>query len=98
LTSFNCISRLQASKAMPKGLYFISRSPLAADQLLGSSAEPADWPKVWALLEPVFRDGETFSHDPAITEDVALAACVKQSQAVMVAADPAGPCLELVLG
>ena len=74
---------------MAKGLYFNSRSTLAADQLLGSSAEPADWPKVWVLLEPVFRDGETYSHDPAITEDVALAACVKQSQAVMVAADAA---------
>jgi len=23
---------------------------------------------VWALLEPVFRAGETFPHDPAITE------------------------------
>ena len=78
---------------MPKGLYSNSRSALAADQLLGSSDEPADWPKVWALLEPVFRDGETFSHDPAITEDVALAACVKQSQAVMVTADAAGSLL-----
>jgi ribosomal protein S18 acetylase RimI-like enzyme len=52
--------------------------------------EPADWPQVWALLEPVFRAGETFPHDPAITEDEALAAWVKQSQAVMVAADVVG--------
>jgi hypothetical protein len=28
----------------------------------------ADWPAVWALLEPVFRAGETFPHDPAISE------------------------------
>ena len=52
--------------------------------------EPADWPAIWALLEPVFRAGETFPHDPAITEDGARAAWVKQSQAVMVAADAAG--------
>lgn len=33
--------------------------------------EPADWPKVWALLEPVFRAGETYAVDPDITEDAA---------------------------
>lgn len=42
------------------------------------------------MLEPVFRAGETFPHDPAITEDEARAAWVQQSQAVMVAADAAG--------
>ena len=52
--------------------------------------EPADWPQVWALLEPVFRAGETFPHDPAITENQARAAWVKQSQAVMVASDAVG--------
>ena len=50
----------------------------------------ADWPGVWALLEPVFRAGETFPHDPAITEAEARLAWVEQSQAVMVAVDPAG--------
>jgi hypothetical protein len=50
----------------------------------------ADWPAVWALLEPVFRAGETFPHDPAITEAEALMAWVEQSQAVMVAADATG--------
>ena len=50
----------------------------------------ADWPAVWALLEPVFRAGETFPHDPAISEAEARAAWVLQSQAVMVAADAAG--------
>ena len=50
----------------------------------------ADWPAVWALLAPVFRAGETFPHDPAITEEKARAAWVEQSQAVMVAVDPAG--------
>ena len=52
--------------------------------------EPADWPAVWPLLEPVFRSGETFPHNPAITEEDAQVAWVEQSQAVMVAADRAG--------
>jgi L-amino acid N-acyltransferase YncA len=51
---------------------------------------PADWPAVWALLEPVFRAGETFPHDPAIPEEQARELWVEQTQAVMVAADAAG--------
>jgi L-amino acid N-acyltransferase YncA len=51
--------------------------------------EAADWPAVWALLEPVFRAGETFPQDPAITEAEAQVAWVKQNQAVMTAVDPA---------
>ena len=39
------------------------------------------------LLEPVFRAGETFPHDPAITEDEARTLWVDQSQAVLVALD-----------
>ena len=50
----------------------------------------ADWPAVWALLEPVFRAVETFPHDPAITEAEAQLAWVEQTQAVMVAVDAAG--------
>lgn len=42
------------------------------------------------MLEPVFRAGETFPHDPAITEAEAQVAWVEQSQAVMVAVDAAG--------
>jgi hypothetical protein len=45
---------------------------------------------VWALLEPVFRAGQTFPHDPAITEAEAQVAWVEQSQAVIVAVDGAG--------
>ena len=52
--------------------------------------KPADWPKLWALLQPVFRSGETFPHDPAITEGEARLLWVNQSQVVMVAADAAG--------
>ncbi len=52
--------------------------------------EPDDWPGVWRLLEPVFRAGETFPHDPAITEADARGLWVEQSQAVMVALDAGG--------
>jgi GNAT superfamily N-acetyltransferase len=55
-----------------------------------SPYEPADWPAIWALLEPVFRAGESFPHDPAISEAEAQLAWVQHSQAVMVAVDPAG--------
>ena len=52
--------------------------------------EEADWPAVWALLEPVFRAGETFPHDPAISEAEAQRAWVEHTQAVMVAVDATG--------
>ena len=52
--------------------------------------EPADWPGVWRLLEPVFRAGETFPHNPAISEAEARELWVEQSQAVMVAVDASG--------
>ena len=45
---------------------------------------------MWALLDPVFRAGETFPHDPAITEAEAQQAWVEQNLAVMVAVDVAG--------
>jgi GNAT superfamily N-acetyltransferase len=40
---------------------------------------------VWAILEPVFRAGDTFPHDPAIGEAEARTLWVEQSQVVMVA-------------
>ena len=52
--------------------------------------EAADWPSLWALLEPVFRAGATFPHDPGITEEEAQVAWVEQSQAAMVAVDATG--------
>ena len=45
---------------------------------------------MWELLEPVFRAGETFPHDPAISEAEAQVTWVEQSQAVMVAVDASG--------
>ena len=50
----------------------------------------ADWAGVWALLEPTFRAGETFPHDPSITEEDAQVTWVERSQAVMVAVDASG--------
>ena len=47
--------------------------------------EPADWPAVWAVLEPVFRAGETFPHDPAIDSASARRAWVETVDATVVA-------------
>lgn len=59
--------------------------------------EAADWPALWALLEPVFRAGETFPHNPAITEAEARLAWVEQNRAVMVAVDAVGDVDALVM-
>jgi L-amino acid N-acyltransferase YncA len=55
--------------------------------------DPADWPGVWAVLEPVFRAGETFPHDPAIDSDAARQAWVGSVAATFVATDPDGTIL-----
>lgn len=55
--------------------------------------EPADWPGVWAVLEPVFRAGETFPHDPAIDSDAARQAWVGAVAATFVATDAGGAIL-----
>lgn len=31
-------------------------------------ANAADWPAIWAILEPIFRAGETYPYPPSITE------------------------------
>ncbi|KEF41270.1 MAG: acetyltransferase [Cyanobium sp. CACIAM 14] len=45
----------------------------------------ADWPGVWAVLEPVFRAGETFPHDPEISPEEARRAWVEAVDATFVA-------------
>ena len=55
--------------------------------------EPGDWPAVWAVLEPVFRAGETFPHDPAIGSDAARQAWVESVSATVVATDAEGTIL-----
>ncbi len=85
-------SGLHNSSHGDKTINFRNRTALAShtSALQIRAYAPSDWPSVWALLEPVFRSGETFPHDPAITEEEAQVAWVEQSQAVMVAADAAG--------
>ncbi|MCP9899474.1 GNAT family N-acetyltransferase [Cyanobium sp. Cruz CV13-4-11] len=55
--------------------------------------EPADWPGVWAVLEPVFRAGETFPHDPAIDSDAARQAWVEAVAVTFVATEAGGAIL-----
>ncbi|MBB5518039.1 GNAT family N-acetyltransferase [Amphiplicatus metriothermophilus] len=49
-----------------------------------------DWPTVWAMLEPVFRAGETYPCDPAITEEEARLYWAETTEASYVARDAEG--------
>lgn len=49
-----------------------------------------DWPALWAILEPVFRAGETYSYPTDITEAGAYDVWVAQPQATFVAVDADG--------
>jgi len=48
-------------------------------------ATPADGPRVWELLEPVFRAGETFAVNPAISRADALHGWMDAPRATYVA-------------
>ena len=65
----------------------------AVEALLGVAVilplQPGDWPGTWAVLEPIFRAGETFPHDPAIDEPSARRLWVEEPQATYVAMDGA---------
>ena len=50
----------------------------------------ADWPAVWAVLEPVFRAGETYAFSPRISESEAWRVWVDQPKATYVAEDAKG--------
>lgn len=52
--------------------------------------EQRDWPATWAVLEPVFRAGDTYSFPPDIDEQAAYAAWVEQPAATFVAIDDDG--------
>ena len=45
----------------------------------------ADWPAIWALLEPVFRAGDTYAVDRDITEQAARAMWLDAPAATYVA-------------
>lgn len=42
-------------------------------------ATAADWPGIWSVLEPVIREGETFTWDRDTSEDSARAKWVKEA-------------------
>lgn len=49
--------------------------------------EDADWPGVWAILEPIFRAGETYAYPIDITEPDARTAWIDKPLATYVAAE-----------
>jgi ribosomal protein S18 acetylase RimI-like enzyme len=53
----------------------------------------ADWPAVWAILEPVFRAGETYAVARDIGEDAARALWIDAPLAAFVATDAGGAVL-----
>lgn len=55
----------------------------------------ADWPAVWAILEPVLRAGETYSFPVDMTEAEARKAWVDTPMATFVATDGEGEALGL---
>ncbi|MCR9219654.1 MAG: GNAT family N-acetyltransferase [Alphaproteobacteria bacterium] len=52
--------------------------------------EEADWPAVWAVLEPVFRAGDTYPYSPDLSEAEARRLWIDQPEATFVALDAAG--------
>jgi ribosomal protein S18 acetylase RimI-like enzyme len=52
-----------------------------------------DWPAVWAILEPIFRAGETYAYAPDITEVEARGIWVEAPQSTYVARDEDGAAL-----
>ena len=50
-------------------------------------ATAADWPAIWAMLEPVFRAGDTYAVERDITEDAARAMWMDAPKATYVAQD-----------
>lgn len=53
----------------------------------------ADWPEIWAILEPVFREGETYAYAPDISEAEARRVWVEAPQSTYVARDETGAVL-----
>lgn len=42
-------------------------------------ATPDDWPGIWSIMEPVLREGETFTWDRDTSEDAARAKWIKEA-------------------
>ncbi len=52
--------------------------------------EPSDWPALWAIVEPVFRAGETYAFSPDISEDETRRVWVEMPKRTYVAVDDDG--------
>jgi len=52
--------------------------------------QPEDWPALWAILEPVFRAGETYAIPRDISEQDAHRTWIEAPRAVRVAVDDDG--------
>lgn len=52
--------------------------------------EPADWPALWPLLEEVFRAGDTYAVDPAISEAEARSYWTETSRRTLISLDADG--------
>ena len=52
--------------------------------------QPSDWPAVWAIVEPVFRTGETYAFSPDIAEDDSRRVWVETPQKTYVAVADSG--------
>lgn len=46
--------------------------------------EKSDWIEVWAIIEPVFRDGSTYAFSPEITEEEAKKVWIEDPKATYV--------------
>jgi len=57
------------------------------------SFEPADWAAVWSIMEPVFRQGETYSFARDIAEEEARRVWIEVPTATFVAKNEAGVAL-----
>ncbi|MEL7330037.1 MAG: GNAT family N-acetyltransferase, partial [Cyanobacteria bacterium J06559_1] len=49
-----------------------------------------DWPSVWAMIEPVFRAGETYAFSPTISEAEAQKVWIEAPRATYVAQSEQG--------
>ncbi|MDM0085891.1 MULTISPECIES: GNAT family N-acetyltransferase [unclassified Variovorax] len=57
------------------------------------AATEADWPALWAVLEPTFRRGDTYTYPPDITEEQARQSWMTVPTAIFVACDDQGTVL-----
>ncbi len=59
----------------------------ATDALLIRRASETDWPGIWAVFEPIVRDGETYPLDPGLDEADARAYWFAPDKTIFVAED-----------